>query len=210
MIGKRLRKIIQQLFLIFKKNIIYQKKEICPAYNSKNNLNCEKQIILLMIPNEEKEGWHYLLVKNLSTLLRRITSKHHSNFYCFIFFPLEEKINLNLTKKYVKIKMEFCGIVMPSEKDKILELKQCLKSDKMPYIIYADIESLILKIDGCANNPEKSSTTKIGEHNPCGYSMPKSWGFDHIEEKHTLYRGKDCMKKFCEYLREHAKNTIIF
>ena len=31
----------------------------------------------------------------------------------------------------------------------------------MPYIIYADIESLIKKIDGCANNPENSSTTKI-------------------------------------------------
>ena len=34
--------------------------------------------------------------------------------------------------------------------------------------------------------------------------------FDHIEKKHTLYRGKDCMKKFCEFLREHAKNTIDF
>ena len=32
----------------------------------------------------------------------------------------------------------------------------------MPYIIYADIESLIRKIDGCANNPETSSTAKIG------------------------------------------------
>ena len=41
----------------------------------------------------------------------------------------------------------------------------------MPYIIYADIESLIRKIDGCANNPENSSTTKIGDHIPCGYSM---------------------------------------
>ena len=39
-----------------------------------------------------------------------------------------------------------------------------MKSDKMPYIIYADIESLIRKIDGCANYPEKSSTTKIGQH----------------------------------------------
>ena len=34
--------------------------------------------------------------------------------------------------------------------------------------------------------------------------------FDHIEKKHTLYRGKDCIKKFCEFLREHAKNTIDF
>ena len=50
------------------------------------------------------------------------------------------------------------------------------------HIIYADIESLIKKIDGCANNPEKSSTTKIGEHIHCGYSMSATWGFDHIEE----------------------------
>ena len=41
----------------------------------------------------------------------------------------------------------------------------------MPYIIYADLRSLIKKIDRCANNPEHSSTTKIGEHIPCGYLM---------------------------------------
>ena len=48
------------------------------------------------------------------------------------------------------------------------EFKQYMKSDKMPYIIYADIESLIRKVDGCANNPENSSTTKIREHIPGG------------------------------------------
>ena len=58
---------------------------------------------------------------------------------------------------------------MSSEKDNILKLNQYLKSDIMPYIIYADVESLIGKTDGCANSPEKSSTTKIGEHNSCGY-----------------------------------------
>ena len=41
----------------------------------------------------------------------------------------------------------------------------------MQYIIYADIESLIRKIDGCANNPENSSTTKVGENMQCRYSM---------------------------------------
>ena len=29
-----------------------------------------------------------------------------------------------------------------------------MKSDKMPYIIYGDLESLIKKIDRCANNQE--------------------------------------------------------
>ena len=55
--------------------------------------------------------------------------------------------------------------------DNILEFNQYMKSDKMPYIIYADMQSLLKKIDGCVNNPENSSTTKIGEHVPCGYSI---------------------------------------
>ena len=33
----------------------------------------KEKIILLMISNEEKEGWHYLVVKILPTLLRGIT-----------------------------------------------------------------------------------------------------------------------------------------
>ena len=51
MIGKRWRKIIQQLLLIF---CILKKTKKCPVYISKINLNCEKQIILLIIPNEGK------------------------------------------------------------------------------------------------------------------------------------------------------------
>ena len=94
---------------------------------------------------------------------------------------------------------------MTSEKDNILEFNQYMKTNKMSYIIYADIESLIKKIDGCANNPENSLTTKIGEHILCRYSMLTIWAFDNIESQYTLYRRKDCMKKFCESLREHAK-----
>ena len=38
-------------------NILYIKdKEICAAYISKINSNCEKQIILLIIPNEKKKN----------------------------------------------------------------------------------------------------------------------------------------------------------
>ena len=59
---------------------------------------------------------------------------------------------------------------MSSEKGNILELNQYMKSDKMPYIIYADIESLIRKIDRFTNNPENSSAT-----NRWSYSL---WGFN--------------------------------
>ena len=53
-------------------NILYIKgKEICPAYISKIDPYCEKQLILLMIPNEEKEGWHYPAVKNYLDYLEK-------------------------------------------------------------------------------------------------------------------------------------------
>ena len=38
---------------------------------------------------------------------------------------------------------------------KILEFNQYQKSDKTPFINYADVQSLMEKIDGCRNNPEK-------------------------------------------------------
>ena len=40
---------------------------------------------------------------------------------------------------------DLCGTVMPSEKDNILKFNQYIKSDKMQYVIYADIGSLIKK-----------------------------------------------------------------
>ena len=50
----------------------------------------------------------------------------------------------------------------------------------MPYNIFVDIKSLFKKIDGCGNNPENPSTTKIGEHISCGCSISTIWDFDNI------------------------------
>ena len=71
-----------------------------------------------------------------------------------------------------------------------------MKSDKITYIIYTDIESLIKKIDECANNPENSSATNIGEHIPSGYSMSTIRAFDNIETSILLYWGKIVSKSF--------------
>ena len=101
--------------------------------------------------------------KKLNALLYRITLKHDGDFYCLNF--LHSFTTVNKLKSHEKVckNTNFCGFVMGSEKDNILPFNQYMKSGKIPYIIYADFESLIEKIDECANNPEKSSITKIGE-----------------------------------------------
>ena len=94
-------------------NILYIKeKEILPAYISQHNSTREKQIILLMISNKEKEGQRYLPVKNLPALSRRITSKYNGNFCCLNChsFRTENKLkphekvckNKDLRKKILK------------------------------------------------------------------------------------------------------------
>ena len=97
---------------------------------------------------------------------------------------------------------------MPSEDDDILEFNQYQKFDKAIFIIYADLECLIEKIDECKNNPENSFTTKVSEHIPSGFSMSTIQSFKSIENKHDIFRGRDCMKKFCESLREHVMDII--
>ena len=55
-------------------------KKRYPAYVEKHNSKRGKQTILLMIP--KGVGWHYIALKKLPALLRRITSKHIGDYYC--------------------------------------------------------------------------------------------------------------------------------
>ena len=59
---------------------MYQRKRNMSRFYFKINSNYEKQAILLMIPNEGKEGWYFLPVKKLSILLKEIPSKIHGDF----------------------------------------------------------------------------------------------------------------------------------
>ena len=87
----------------------------------------------------------------------------------------------------------------------MLKFSQNKKSDNEPFIIYADLECLIEKIDGCKNNPENSSTTKVSGHIPLSFLMSTISSFKNIENKHDVYKGKNCMKNLCEYLRESTR-----
>ena len=160
--------------------------------------------------SEGLQRWHYLAVKKLLALLRGITSKHHSDFHCLKCFHSFATENKFQSHKRVCENKDFCNIIMPSEDTKILQFNQYQKSNKVPFIIYADLEYIIEKIDGCTNNPENSSTTKVSEHIPSGFSMSTISSIRSIENKHDVYRNKDCIKKFCELLREHAMKITNF
>ena len=153
-----------------------------------------------------KDNGIILQSKNLLALLRGITSKYHGDIYClncFRSFATKSKLQ---SHKTVCENKDFCNIIMPSEDTKILEFNQYQKSDKALFIIYADLECLIEKIDGCKNNPGNCSS----EHIPSGFSMSTISSLKSIENKYDVCRDKDCMKRFCEFLRKHAMKVINF
>ena len=97
---------------------------------------------------------------------------------------------------------------MPTKDNNIIKYNHGEKSMKVPFIIYVDLECLLEKMSTCINNPNESSTTKINQHTPSGYSIFTSCSFYESKNKLNYYRGKDCMKKFCKDLKEHATRII--
>ena len=186
----------------------YNTKQINIAYKSKNNLTQKRQKILLMISDDQK--WHYLVVKNLSRLLRGITSNHKEDFYClncFHYYRTENKLEAH--KKICEYHV-YCHVEMPTKNNNIIKYNHGEKSMKLPFVIYADLECLLEKMSTCINNPNESSTTKINKHTPSGYSIFTHCSFDKSKNKLNYYRGKDCMKKFSKNLREHASKIIDY
>ena len=103
---------------------------------------------------------------------------------------------------------DYCYVEMPKEENKILKYKHGEKSLKALFMIYADFDRSLENMDYCQNNPKKSYTEKKTKHTPSGYSLFTNCLFDLAENKLDCYRGKDCIKRFCKDLREHAMKII--
>ena len=84
--------------------------------------------------------------RNVS-VLKGITCKHKGDSYCLnCLYSFKRKTKLELCKKVCESK-DFWNVIMPSEDTKILEFNKYQKPDKATFIIYADLECLIEKID---------------------------------------------------------------
>ena len=160
--------------------------------------------------NETRKKWFNLAVKSLSALLRGITLNHNGDFYC-----------LNCCHSYsIKKRLEKhegarndhdnCDVEMPNEDNKMLEYKHGEKSLKAPFVVPADLESLLEKIHSCQNNPEKSYTEKKTKHTLSGYPWFTCCSFDVSKNEVGYYRGKDCMERFCKDLRENAMKITSY
>ena len=166
-------------------------------------------IILLLI--KDGDNSHYCLVKNISALLYSQINKHKEKRYfclnCFNGFNTPESLNNHKEYCYnnecVKINMPPTG--------SFLEFKNFVHSEKAPFAIYADFESLIKPLDVCDPDPEKSYTMKCSKHKPISFCYYiKSFNESVYKSKLRIYIKKeesdyDAMDTFINWLESDVR-----
>ena len=145
------------------------KIDILSLYQNKTK-SVKKQVIFLVIPNAKERN--YLALRKLSAVLREITSKHDGDFCCLNFLHSFKTIKNKLESYKNCVKRKIFGILLcllnTLRYQSFINIRNLIK---IPFVIYADLQFLIEKFNGCKNNSEKSSTTKVSEHISSGLSI---------------------------------------
>ena len=198
----------------------YNKEEggVLPLQISKHK-GCEYDIVLLLLKEavtgengEIKEKTHYTLVKNKSALITSQKNNHkgkrHVCLNCFNSFNILESLNKH--KEYC-YKNKCVKTNMPPQ-NTYLRFNKFLHSEKAPFAVYADFESLIKPLDNCNPDPNKSYTKKYQKHEPISFSYYILCSIDGVYKpvlrKYTQTKPEDAnaMDIFIKWLEEDVKD----
>ena len=153
--------------------------------------------LMLITENSRK---HYVAIKSLSRLLSKQNSKHKERQYfcmnCLQGFKEEKSRNKHIG--YCKDN-ELVRIEMPCKRP-IVEYSDGLCQFKVPFIMYADFESILELIQGLENNPRISTTRGVNVLTPSGWCIRGKFAYGEVKDPLKLYRGKDCVRKFCDHV----------
>ena len=152
---------------------------------------------------EGKGVKHYCLVKSISRLLSSQATKGKRKEYfclrCLNPFWCEEALSKH--KEYCD-EYEAVKIQLP-EKGTILKFKNYHRSEKVPFIVYADFECYIKPIQSCEPNPESSYTKQYQKHEPSSFCYYiKCFDDEVYEPKLVSYTGEYAAQKFVEMLEK--------
>ena len=166
-------------------------------------------IVLLLIKNGDNS--HYCYVKNLSALLSSQVNNHgHKLYFCLnCLSGYDDPEKLEKHKEYCS-EEESIKINMPKP-DTYIKFKNYLYSERAPFAIYADFESILKPLDTCKPDPNKSYTLKYQKHEPLSFVYYIK-SFDESVYKSTLRKyvkeneeDPDPIDVFINWLEEDIK-----
>ena len=103
----------------------------------------------------------------------------------------------------------------PTEKEKWLKFHDGRYQFKALFMLYADFESILKPVDKryrhnmyTVKTERKGKgpyTEKINTHVPLGWYVHSTFAYGDVSDPFKIYRGKDCVEKFVEYIEEEVK-----
>ena len=179
--------------------LLVENKDI---YICRKGIRRDRDINLLLISDDGK--LHYTVIKSLSRLLSSSNSKHKRKQYfcnnCLQGFTQES--NRDEHQVYCEDN-ETVRVEMPRERSTV-EFCNGQNQFKVPFIMYADFESILEPIQDPNTDPRESYTSKVTHHAPSGWCVYSKFAYREVKDPLKLYRGPNCLEKFCNYIREEA------
>ena len=84
------------------------------------------------------------------------------------------------------------------EKDKHVQYHDGQKQFKVPFIMYADFESILEPM-------ENNSKGLVNKHVPSDFCVYSKFAYGDVPDPLKAYRGKDCVKRFVDYIEMEVK-----
>ena len=165
--------------------------------------------LMLITDVENPNKKHYVAVKSLSRLLSKQNSKHKEaqHFCTNCLNGFESEIIRYEHYEYCRSK-DSVRVEMPT-KNQIVKYADGQYQFKVPFVIHADFESILVPVSGAPNNPEMSSTRGINGivnvHQHSGWCMYSKFAYGKVTNPLKQYIGRDCVSKFCETIMAEAK-----
>ena len=87
-----------------------------------------------------------------------------------------------------------------------VEFKDGQNQFKVPYIMYADFESIIEPMGTVEpRSPNQPYTNEVNQHTPSGWFVYSKFANGDVDKLLRTYRGKDCIETFCNYIKGEAR-----
>ena len=161
-----------------------------------------REINLLMVSEDGIN--HYTAIKSLSRLLKSSNTKHkckqHFCMNCLQGFTQESSRDQH--QVYCE-DSQSARAEMPKQGSTI-EFKDGQNQFKVRFIMYADFESILELMDHGSSDPTKPYTNEVNQHTPSDWCVYSKFAYREVVTPLRIYRGKDCIETFCNYIKEEA------
>ncbi|XP_071575625.1 uncharacterized protein [Temnothorax nylanderi] len=183
--------------------------EIVPMRLTDDKKDSHVNLLYLLDSRNNSNVGHFVWIKNLSRLVGSQLNRNRNMKYmcdrCLHYFHSSEKLSAHSVDCK---KMNDCAIVLPNDDDKWLCFRDHSRKERLPFVMYADLECVLEKEKIDKDNVKRYA---YQHHRAFSVRYHLCSAYDEIASAYKFRRGEDCVSWFVNELKviAHRAKTIL-